>query len=416
MMGAGIFINTVELAKRAGLLGFLSYSIVGLLLLPLILSIAQLVRLHPEGGFFTYAQKELNPYAAFISTWGYFVGKLGSTVILTHTAVLLIQQIIPFFSALNALVLDSIILVLFILLNMLNLRTGRTIQAWLMAFKIVPVLFVILAGLYLFSGAYLTASNVILSGLPSSIPLALFTFLGFEATCSLSSKIENARVNGPRAILISYAIVIVVYSLYQFLFYASVGSTLAEQRLYLSAFPLLLEKLITPAYSYLVQALLNLAIAASALGGSYGILFSNSWNLHMLASNKYIPFSSFFAQLNAYYIPYVCVLAEGAVCLVYLCITQGAQVPLQLTSVLGSITAYTISILALLSASKKNKNIGISPWIIYLAIINCLILISFCLRNVFMLGLSPLFGFIAFLVLGIALFHFFIAPKISRAQ
>ena len=38
IIGSGVFINTTELAKRAGLLGGLSYGIVGILLFPLILS------------------------------------------------------------------------------------------------------------------------------------------------------------------------------------------------------------------------------------------------------------------------------------------------------------------------------------------------------------------------------------------
>ena len=42
MMGAGIFINTVELSKRAGLLGGFMYPLIGLLILPLIIAIASI--------------------------------------------------------------------------------------------------------------------------------------------------------------------------------------------------------------------------------------------------------------------------------------------------------------------------------------------------------------------------------------
>ena len=43
------------------------YILVGILMLPLILSIAQLLRLHPAGGFYTFAQKEINPFMGFLS-------------------------------------------------------------------------------------------------------------------------------------------------------------------------------------------------------------------------------------------------------------------------------------------------------------------------------------------------------------
>lgn len=404
MMGAGIFINTVELAKRAGILGFLAYGIVGLMLVPLIVSIACLVQLYPDGGFFTYAKQELNPLAAFISAWAYFVGKLGSAMLMIHTAMRLCQQIIPVLAPANIFALDMVFLSIFMGLNMFNLKTGRTIQAWLMGFKIIPVLFVILTGLFLIDPANVTPTHVILSGLPSSLPLVLFAFLGFEATCSLSSNIENARKNGPLAIFISYGFVIGLYLLYQFLFYACVGTELATQASYLGAFPALLAKFAHPGLARLIQTTLNLAIAASALGGSYGILYSNSWNLHMLAKNGFIPFSSTFAALNSNFIPYLCVFTEGIICALYLAITFGAQEPLQLTSVMGSIIAYSLSVGALLFAFHRKKEVGVAGWVIYCALINCLLLTGACLFRIYNLGIWPMAGFITLLVAGICLY------------
>lgn len=405
MMGAGIFINTVELAKRSGILGFISYGIVGILLLPLIVSIAQLMNMYPEGGFFTYAKEEISPLAAFVSTWSYFIGKLGSATLLIHTAFLLLQQVIPILGNINVFALDSILLSLFIFLNLFNLKTGETIQAWLMAFKLIPILFVIFSGLYFFNPSTTKTMNVILSGIPYSIPLVLFTFLGFEASCSLSSNIANARRNGPLAIFISYAIVILLYMSYQFFFYTSLGNQLATFASYLNAFPALLNRLVIFNNPYIMQTLLNCAIASSALGGSYGVLFSNSWNFYMLAKKDYVPFSSFFRTLNNQMIPYLCVCAEGIICLFYLWVSQGEQIPLQLTSVLGSITAYTLSVFALLIAyRKKNKLITVPGWLIYCAVLSCSFLIFFCLRNVIVLGSWKLLGFFGLLVLGIIIF------------
>src|SRR5271169_2910080 len=78
MLGVGIFINTAELAKRAGALGCLSYALVGILLLPLIICVAELVKLHPSGGFYIFARREINPFFGFLSAWIYFTGKLAS--------------------------------------------------------------------------------------------------------------------------------------------------------------------------------------------------------------------------------------------------------------------------------------------------------------------------------------------------
>ena len=39
MLGAGIFVNTVELAKRAGILGGFAYIIIGIMMLPLVVDV-----------------------------------------------------------------------------------------------------------------------------------------------------------------------------------------------------------------------------------------------------------------------------------------------------------------------------------------------------------------------------------------
>src|SRR5581483_2039418 len=84
MFGAGLFINTVVLAHSAGFLGFVCYLLVALLLIPLILSTAALLRFYPDGGFYVYAAKSIHPLAGFISSWAYFTGKLASATLLIH--------------------------------------------------------------------------------------------------------------------------------------------------------------------------------------------------------------------------------------------------------------------------------------------------------------------------------------------
>jgi len=95
MFGTGIFINTVTLAKLTGFLGFFSYSIVALLLLPLIIAIAALLKRYPSGGFYTYAARDINITAGFLSAWAYFIGKIASAALLIHFFIIMLQTIIP---------------------------------------------------------------------------------------------------------------------------------------------------------------------------------------------------------------------------------------------------------------------------------------------------------------------------------
>lgn len=409
MLGAGIFINTVELAKRAGTLGGFAYLLIGVLLLPLIISIAHLMKMYPDGGFYTFARMEISPFVGFFSTWSYFVAKLASATLMIHASVLLLQQLIPVLAIIHALILDSMILTLFTILNMLNIRTGSYIQAGFMGLKLTPIVFAIITGLFLLFGGTAAPINFVWSGIASSIPLVLYAATGFEATCSLSSRIKDAHRNGPLAIFISYSIVITIAFLYQIIFYTSLGDKLAQATNYLFAFPTLTATLLPSdlPLAHNIFVTLHLAIASSALSGAYGILFSNNWNLYTLAQYHHVLFSSYMTKLNKHFIPFACVIIEGLLCALYLAVTYGATVALQQVAAMGSTIAYTLSVLALCVAKYRRPEVTINAWIPALGFIICLILIGFCIRNFIIAGiLSPLIAFLTLLIFGVGMFWF----------
>lgn len=406
MLGTGIFINTVEVAKFAGSLGFLSYIIVGLLMLPLIISFATLMKLHPAGGFYGFATQEISPFVGFVSTWSYFFAKMASAALMVHVSMSLLQQIIEPLRMFPTLALDACIFILFTTLNMQGLRTGSSIQKGFVILKIIPLSFAIFSGLFLLAGGHMAPANYAWQGIPFTIPLVLYVTLGFEAICALGHSIENAHVNAPRAIFISYGLVIAIVCLYQGLFYASIGSELAQQSSYLFAFPTLLQNLF-PNYAHVqhvLQNFLHIAIASSALGGCYGIMFSNNWNLFALAQHNHVFFSKRFAALNANHVPYLCVAAEGLLGVCYLLITAGSQKPLQQLAGLGSVITYTLSIVSLIFALRRLNSSLISVWVPRLALINCGILMGLCVRNFVLNGIAPLLVFAGMMLFGVGMF------------
>lgn len=139
MIGSGIFINTTELAKRAGMLGALGYALVGLLLLPLVASFVQLISLHPTGGFFSFSAQAIHPAIGFLSTWSYFIAKISSATLVIHVFATIMQKIFPVFAQTSTFSLDLALLGIILSLNMLNVRTGSKIQGWLMILKLFPL-------------------------------------------------------------------------------------------------------------------------------------------------------------------------------------------------------------------------------------------------------------------------------------
>lgn len=201
MLGSGIFINTVLLAGTAGALGAFVYVIVALLILPLIAIMANLLRYFPNGTLYEFG-KSLTPLLGFLSSWGYFTAKLATSALGIHVFVTLVQQLLPTLASFSPFIFDGAFLLLFMYLNTLNMRIGRSIQYAFIFLKFIPITFVIIASLFLFTGAMYTPSEFIWAGVPAAIPFVLFAFSGFEASASLSSSIENSEKNAPRAIII----------------------------------------------------------------------------------------------------------------------------------------------------------------------------------------------------------------------
>ncbi len=394
MLGTGVFINTVVLPQKVGGLAPLMYGIAGLLMLPLVLSLARLMNHYTQGSFYTFGAA-LSPYWGFMSTWSYFVGKMATPTLGIHIFNTLLQKSVPLFAQYSIFTLDISIITLFVALNLFSGKVGKRIQYFFITMKAIPLLFAIGVGLWYFNLINVAAPAVVWQGFPLALPIVIFCYLGFEATCSLSKVIDNPQKNASKAILYSFFIVVTLLMLYQFLFYTTLGTTLAALTGFADAFPLLVEKTF-PTLLPVLSPLLSLAIATSALGGAYGLMYSNAWNLHTLASLDYIPGSSLFASCNRFNIPYLCIVAEGAICFCYLFLTKGSQIPLQYTSVLACFVTYAISVASL------NK-IACSP-VSLLGLLSCAIGIFFCIRGFIFTNIAPLYFLMGILVLGTVLY------------
>lgn len=405
MLGAGIFINTPTLAKNAGLLGAFMYLLIGVLMLPLILSIAELLKKHPSGGFYSFGKNEINPFVGFLSGWCYFTSKVASCMLMIHVSITLLQHIFPSVALVNTFLLDSLVVSLFCGLNSLNIKAGSAIQKLFMGFKTFPILFAIGSGIFLLQPDNFSSNHMLFEGVPTSLPLVIYAVIGFEAACSMSGKIKNAEKNAPKAVLISFTTVILIAAVYQAIFYGALGEKLGLCDSHCDIFPLLIQSLFGDTlFAHKFEGILHLAIASSTLGAAYGIIFSNSWNLHTLAQNNHLLYSKFFAKLNRSQIPFACVVIEGILCLAYLASSQGVLVPLQQIGALGCVISYTLSVGALFFSLKNQSAPSISRWVPRLGLISCSILITACIRSFFINGMSSLVIFSIFLLIGIAMF------------
>lgn len=400
IIGSGVFINTVELSKRAGVLGGLCYALVGLLLCPLILSFVRLLQLYPNGGFYTFCSTSLHPIVGFISTWCYFFVKLSSATLAIHIFSLLMQKTFPSLTYISPTAFDAIVLALLLALNMLNVKTGSKIQGWLMILKLFPVFLVIMSGLFFLQSGNIAPVHQLWSGLPSAMPLVLHALLGFEVACAIIRNIEDPERNGPRSILISYGIVIVLYVLYQTIFYGIVGASLMETANYSGAFPLLINKFGISDYCRdLLGHFIHLAIATSALSAGFGMIYANVWNIYSLAEKHLIIAPTKIMQRNRFDVPFLCVVTQGVIMLTYMLIIGGEQTTFQQLSAFGSTVTYFLSIAGLFATLRQKGRSLLLP---IMGFVNCIILMIASVHTMWKTNNPiPLYIFCCIITLGI---------------
>lgn len=395
MLGTGVFINTAKLAQVTGVLSPLVYACVGVLLYPLIHVFIQLQRYMPRGSLYHFGTL-LHPQFGYMSAWGYYVGKLASAYLGIHVFAHIVEQLVPHVP----MYITEIVLILgCIWLYQQRVRVTTSVQYGFMACKLLPLLSVIMLGLW-----WLTPDNVVIAlpdvwtDFPAAIPFVLFSFAGFEASCSLSQSLPDPDREAPRVIMLSYFLAVSISVLYQATSWILLGDGLANAPSYISAFTDILHATLPLHAIASVHAVTLSTIAISALGASYSIIFSNTWNLYILAERNRIRGATLLTRMNRHNMPYVCGLITGIILISYRIWTGGDATPLQQLGAAGATWTYTLSVIA---------------WIYYTrgAIISLLALASSSIFIWAMVQSSITFGatayiiFMLLLLLGYALYH-----------
>ncbi len=406
MAGAGIFINIFNLTDKLSVFGGLLYLLVGCFIFPLTFVFAQLVEKFPCGAFYIYG-KQIHPFLGFVSCWTYFFGKLASVTVYMSVVTTFLQKLFPNpFASIHPIFISLNILALYVLLNCLNMRTGLIIQKIFVASKMIPLIGLILLGIYYFDINLIAAYqlDMPLQNFIYMLPLVLYCFSGFEAACSVSRSIENPSKNAPKAIFYSFFTVMITYVIFQTLIGLMLKPNIANLSSYPDSYQYLMG--LVPVIEFMQTKLttaISFLIGLSSMGAAYGILFSNSWNLYTLAENNHTLANKALTTFNIYSIPYIAVIMEGFVCALYLWITNGNQIPLQQISTLGGTMTYTISTIAFLYTTQSSKLFG------WLSLITCSGLISSCIISTVKYNITSLYLF--GLMLGFGIMMFLISSK-----
>lgn len=384
ILGAGLFINPRPLTDTAGSLGFLGYVLAAIVLLPIVLSIAELAKSNQiAGGMYSYSKIYLNPFSGFISGWSYFLGKTTSAALLSNVFMAFFQKRIVFLQQIPLLVLDCCLIAFLIIINILGVRIGGKIQYFFISMKAIPVTFVIFTSIFIFNPDFFTLKADEFSTLFSALPIAIFVLTSFEMICSIGHLVENPEKNIRKAILLSFVIVTTIATIFQFLLFGGLGNVLAT-----TTEPVLSLGTQIFAKTSVWPKILNAFVFVSIISGAFGSLTANCWNLYALANDNHLPGKNLLTKVNKNEVPYFSLIVEGLLACLILIISK-VQVPLQNMTVFGMGTAYLFSSLSIFVASRTGKiKMGIYSIIPTLAILSCSYIIFLCLRNLYRYGIS----------------------------
>ena len=220
MIGVGIFVLPAVLSNYGSisLLGWV-FTATGALILAKIFSNFSKIIVSKSGGPYVYSKAGFGDFVGFLVAWGYWiacwVGNGAIAIAIIGAASFFIPEL-----ATNSVLSVSLGLALIWIFTWINSRgikeTGR-IQLITTIIKILPLLFIIIFGLFFFKLENFPSFNLTgesdFSTLSAVATLTLYAFLGIECATIPAGNIENPEKTIPRATMLGTIITTALYIL-----------------------------------------------------------------------------------------------------------------------------------------------------------------------------------------------------------
>ena len=220
MIGSGIFVLPAALAKfgSISLLGWV-FTAAGALILARIFSNLSKVIVNKSGGPYVFAKEGFGDFIGFLVAWGYWIS---CWVTNAGIAVAIISALSVFFPVLETNSLLAVILGLsfiwiFTWINIKGVKTSGKIQLITTVLKLLPLVFIIIAGVFFFNLDNFPEFNLSgksdLDAFSAVATLTLFAFLGIECATIPAENVKDPEKTVPKATMLGTTITTLVYIL-----------------------------------------------------------------------------------------------------------------------------------------------------------------------------------------------------------
>jgi basic amino acid/polyamine antiporter, APA family len=220
MIGAGVFLMPTTLAAYGSIsvIGWV-FSAVGAFLLAKVFS--NLSKLMPlaDGGPYAYSRKGLGDFAGYLVAWGYWISIWCTNAAITVSLISALSTFFPILATNSLLAIATGLGTIWLLtwVNTLGIVTSGKIQLLTTILKIVPLVFVGIAGLFFFKMANFLPFNISgvsdFSAITATATYTFFAFLGIECATIPSGSVVNPERTVPRATMMGTLITTIIYIL-----------------------------------------------------------------------------------------------------------------------------------------------------------------------------------------------------------
>jgi APA family basic amino acid/polyamine antiporter len=234
VVGASIFVLVPTLVGMTGPSVYLAYAAAAIPALFVVLVEVQLTGTLPvTGANYVTATRVANPFWGSILSFAAVLALVASNILVAvgfgQYVTAFIQSFNPAFT-INPLILPIIVVLFFSLINFLGVGLAAVLQAIMFLLFIIGMVIFGIVGSANYNPANMTpmfTGGVMMFIV--AVVLASFSWAGLVALADIGGEVKNPRRNLPLALVISFIIVLILYTLQPFALVASMGAEAAAK-------------------------------------------------------------------------------------------------------------------------------------------------------------------------------------------
>ncbi len=221
VIGAGIFALPAAISARAGVLSPWLFLVVGLLVITVVLTFAELASYFKDsGGPVLFTTTAFGPLVGFSTGWLLFISRMTAFAANSTVMAVYLGAVWPWFAdGIGRTTLIVSVCSALTLANYLGVKDGVRTMAVFTFLKLAPILLLIILGLqYVGADTLFPAEMPTIDDLGGTTLLLIYAFVGFESATIISGEAKNPKKMMPRALVTTviatgllYFLIVLVY-------------------------------------------------------------------------------------------------------------------------------------------------------------------------------------------------------------